>query len=177
MSDHWVFGFGSLMWDPGFRAVESRPGRIHGYHRRFSVLSYESWGSRARPGLAAALHAGGSCQGRALRVAARDWPAVSAYLREREQAYRHVWLPCRTPEGPITALTFVSDSAHPRSALALDFPTTVRHLAGGVGSKGSSRDYLFNTIACLREQGSPPGRYLRRLARAVGEEQGAGTGR
>ncbi len=164
---HWVFGFGSLMWDPGFEARESRPARIFGYHRRFSVLSYESWGSRAEPGLAVALHAGGSCHGLAYGVAPADWPGVEAYLRHRERAYRHVRVPCRTPAGTVRALTFVSDRGHPRSAPDLAPERVLRHLALGVGSKGSSRAYLANTIACLRARGLDPGPYLGGLERAV----------
>ena len=84
-SDLWVFGYGSLMWRPGFPFLESLPGRLRGYHRSLCVLSHVHRGTPERPGLVLGLDRGGSCRGMAFRVAGPEAAATLAYLREREQ--------------------------------------------------------------------------------------------
>jgi hypothetical protein len=75
--DLWIFGYGSLMWDPGFHHAEARPALVHGYHRRFCVYSYSYRGTRARPGLVLGLDRGGACKGIAYRVPRRHAKASS----------------------------------------------------------------------------------------------------
>ena len=82
--DIWVFGYGSLMWRPGFPHLEVAPALLHGYHRAFCIYSVHHRGSRERPGLILGLDRGGSCQGRAFRVAAADAEATIAYLDDRD---------------------------------------------------------------------------------------------
>ena len=89
----WVFGFGSLIWAPGFPYIERHAARLTGWHRAFSLISTESWGSEGAPGLIVTLERGGHCDGVAYGVARRNWPWVVGYLRRREQAYHHIALP------------------------------------------------------------------------------------
>ena len=156
MSDVWVFGYGSLMWDPGFPHAETAPALLRGWHRAFSIVSHESWGSADRPGLVAALHPGGACRGLALRVPRR-------YRRVAAAAELH---------GPdrrmtVAAVTSVFDAGHERAVGKLPLPETARLIAQGEGGKGSSRGYLMNTVDCLENMGSRPGRPLRQLVAAV----------
>jgi cation transport regulator ChaC len=91
----WVFGYGSLMWRPGFAFVERHLATVHGFHRSLCVYSHVHRGTAARPGLVLGLDRGGSCRGVAFKVAALDREATIAYLREREQVtmvYREVVL-------------------------------------------------------------------------------------
>ena len=76
--DVWVFAYGSLMWTPGFEHLEVRPALLRGYHRAFCIYSRHAWGTDERPGLVVGLLPGGSCRGRALRVAADRKAAVLA---------------------------------------------------------------------------------------------------
>src|SRR5688500_12422581 len=69
--DLWVFGYGSLMWSPGFAYKQKAPGRLHGYHRALCILSTRYRGTRRKPGLVMGLCRGGSCWGMAFRVEAR----------------------------------------------------------------------------------------------------------
>lgn len=165
--DAWVFGYGSLMWDPGFPFLERHPALLQGWHRAFSLVSHEAWGSAEKPGLVLALHPGGACRATAFRVAAADWPEVEAYLQQRERAYRHIEIPVRLPHGRVRALTFAHDPAHPRYVGKLPLRQSAELIVQGVGHKGSSLGYLRGTYHGVRDMGFQPEPLLRNLMRAV----------
>lgn len=157
--DLWVFGYGSLMWRPGFAYVERHPARLMGYHRGFCVYSHHHRGTPERPGLVLGLMRGGSCRGIVYRVAAGDAAETVAYLRDREQVtlvYREARLAClRLTDGHrlAGALTYVADPAHGQYAGRLDADAQARLIAQGVGKSGRNPDYLDDFIAHLREEG------------------------
>src|SRR4051812_35408559 len=98
----WVFGYGSLMWRPGFAFLERRPATIYGYHRSLCVYSHVHRGTPERPGLVMGLDRGGSCRGAAFRVAHEIWDETLAYLRGREQVtmvYHETTLAARLDDG------------------------------------------------------------------------------
>ena len=92
----WVFGYGSLMWSPGFDFEDSFTGRIFGFHRDLCLWSTIYRGTERRPGLVWGLAGGGSCLGRAFRVHATQTTDVLEYLWEREMV-RHVYVPTLVP--------------------------------------------------------------------------------
>jgi len=152
----WVFGIGSLMWNPAFHFVERRPARVFGYHRRYCLWAGTGRGSHERPGLMLALERGGSCHGVAYRIAreAIDTELDVVWRREmRSGAYRPSWVAFHTPEGPEYAIAFTANRAHPRYVRELDEDETVRLLATGEGVLGSCCEYLFDTVAQLRSLG------------------------
>jgi cation transport protein ChaC len=153
----WVFGYGSLMWRPGFAYVERKTAIIHGRRRAFCIYSVHHRGTPARPGLVLGLAPGGSARGTAYRVAEADWPQTYAYLREREQpteTYFESWAPVRLPGGGAApALVFLSDKAHPQWAGDLDFEAQARLIAGASGLSGRNVDYLRDLVIHLREEG------------------------
>lgn len=153
---YWVFGYGSLMWDPGFPYLERRPALLRGYHRRFCLWSHRYRGTPERPGLVLGLDRGGSCRGVAFHVAADKAAAVKAYLWEREMlsnAYFPRLVPVACPGTAVLAQTFVIDPAHPQYAGRLDPETTACLIATSTGERGANRAYLENTLAHLREMG------------------------
>ena len=85
MTENWVFGYGSLMWKPGFEHIEARPALLRGAHRQLCVYSYVHRGTPERPGLVLGLDRGGACRGLAFKVADECWSDVLDYLRAREQ--------------------------------------------------------------------------------------------
>ena len=107
--DAWVFANGSLMWDPGFEPIETQPALLRGYHRAYCIYSHYAWGTQKRPGLVLGLLPGGSCRGRALRIAGDQRDDVLAYLDDRESAaYRRKLLPVAVSDGTVAAHTYVA---------------------------------------------------------------------
>ena len=186
--DIWVFGYGSLMWRPGFRFAESRPALLRGYHRALCVHSRRYRGTEDCPGLVVGLDRGGSCRGRAMRVRGDDAERVLAYLWKREMGgvYAAKTLRVVTPEGPVRALCFVCDRGHANYAGNLDAATTVAWIKRGRGIRGTALEYLENTVAHLDDLGIREGRLHDILQRAksphpptlrAGPSRSAGEGR
>lgn len=157
MGDLWVFGYGSLMWRPGFPFLERQVGTIRGYHRRLCVYSHHHRGTPERPGLVLGLDRGGACRGLLFRVAAADRDATIAYLREREQVtavYREIEARVAVaPDRVVTALAYVVDRQHSQYAGVLPREALLAHVRQGVGVSGANPDYVLNTVAHLEELG------------------------
>jgi glutathione-specific gamma-glutamylcyclotransferase len=152
----WVFAFGSLIWNPAFHFAERRTARIHGFHRQFCLWARAGRGSPERPGLMLSLQSGGSCTGVAYRLARGAVTTELDVLWRREMstmAYRPVWTIARTPEGPEPAIAFSANREHERYVPGLEDGAVVRYLATGAGPMGRCCDYLFDTVAHLRQLG------------------------
>lgn len=157
MGNFWVFGYGSLMWRPGFAHVEIARARLHGFRRSLCVYSWVHRGSAERPGLVLGLDRGGSCVGLAFRVPNKLRDEVVAYLRERElvtAVYLERLLPVRLASGEnVMALCYVVDRAHRQYAGRLTVEEAAKIVIGGVGQSGRNEDYLFNTVDHLKALG------------------------
>ncbi|WP_372398565.1 gamma-glutamylcyclotransferase [Azospirillum sp. HJ39] len=162
-ADLWVFGYGSLMWNPGFSFAERHAATLPGYHRAFCVASHRYRGTPERPGLVLGLDRGGSCRGIAFRVAVPDVPSTLDYLWEREMDNR-VYLPRmlrvrlrdgRSAEGleAVTACCFVVDRDHPQYCRGMDDAAVVCRIADCCGQRGPNIDYLANTVSHLEDLG------------------------
>ncbi len=171
--DLWVFGYGSLMWRPGFDFVERRLAWLRGYHRALCIYSHVHRGTPERPGLVLGLDRGGSCRGVAFRVAAAKAEATIAYLRAREQVtavYVERTVRVRLDDGrEVTALTYVVDRAHVQYAGKLPLDTIIAHVRGAVGQSGDNPAYVLNTHRHLKEL-SLRDPVLARLVRALARE-------
>ncbi|CAM5479348.1 cation transport protein ChaC [Aquamicrobium terrae] len=153
MGDFWVFGYGSLIWRPGFVHVETQRARLFGYRRSLCVYSFVHRGTRERPGLVLGLDRGGSCVGLAFRVPGDLRGEVLAYLREREQVtlvYLERTLDVRLENGEsVPAVAYVADRRHEQYAGALDEADAAAVVTGAVGQSGPNEEYVLNTIAHL----------------------------
>ncbi len=147
--DLWIFGYGSLMWSPGFAYEQKALARAHGYHRALCILSTRYRGTRRRPGLVMGLCRGGSCWGMAFRVDARRVHRTLASLWEREMP-RRVYEPrlVRVQVGRrrVRALAFLADPRHPSYVKELDLHGRARLVAQGIGQRGACVDYIRNTL-------------------------------
>jgi len=165
----WVFGYGSLMWNPAFRYVESRTARIHGFHRQFCLWARGGRGSAERPGLMLSLESGGSCTGVAYRIAPGAAVSELDVLWRREMSswsYRPVWATAYLRRRSEPAIVFAVNRSHERYVPGLDTDTIARYLATGAGLNGSCREYLFDTAEHLQELGIRDSR-IEALARRV----------
>jgi cation transport protein ChaC len=166
----WVFGYGSLMWRPGFPFTERRHARLHGYHRSLCVLSHVHRGTPERPGLVLGLDRGGRCHGVAFRVPTEEAEATMQYLREREQVtavYRERRLSVRLEDGrTVDGLAYVVDRGHPQYAGRLAEPDLLRLVRQGQGMSGANSDYVRSTYEHLLQMGVVDAT-LERLARAL----------
>jgi len=156
--DLWVFGYGSVMWRPGFAHRESRPARLFGYHRALCVWSWVHRGTRQAPGLVLGLDAGGSCIGHAFRVAAEDKEAVADYLYRRElvtPAYIAMLHPVYIGSRRLTALAFKVDRQHDQYAGKLSAAAAAAVVRGASGVSGANPDYVASTVQHLDELGIP----------------------
>ena len=176
----WVFGYGSLMWRPGFPHARAVRARVTGYHRGFCIYSMHHRGTEARPGLVLGLDRGGVCEGMAFLVPPDAIAATLAYLREREQVsgvYRETYLPLTLEEGArpeVLGLAYVVERAHPSYAGTLPLPTEADLIRGARGISGTNLDYLINTLAHLAELGIRE-RRLERLMVLIGPHLSRGA--
>lgn len=154
MGDFWVFGYGSLMWKPGFSFAEESRAKIHGLHRSLCIYSYKHRGTEARPGLVFGLDQGGTCQGVAFRVIEEDRDAVIGYLRERElitNVYKEMWREIELSDGrKVSSLVYVVDQEHQQYAGPLSHEEQLHLVSGASGMSGHNVDYVVNTVQQLQ---------------------------
>ncbi|MDE0968741.1 MAG: gamma-glutamylcyclotransferase [Octadecabacter sp.] len=153
----WVFGYGSLLWNPGFKPAETVTATLSGYHRSFCMLSIHHRGSVEKPGLVLALDAGDAiCTGVAFRVAEPDELHVLDELRERElvsSAYEEAHLPLALRDGrEVLALAYVIKRNHEQYC-QFDLERQAQMIARSVGGRGPNPEYLFNTVEHLLKMG------------------------
>ncbi|MGL6210671.1 MAG: gamma-glutamylcyclotransferase [Paracoccaceae bacterium] len=159
MDAFWVFGYGSLIWDPGFPVAERVVARATGWHRSFCMRSIHHRGSIADPGLVLALdaQAGAVCDGVAFRVDPGAEAATLAALRARElvsSAYLEKTLPLTLSDGrQVDALTYVIDPDHTQYCGGLPLAEQAAIIARAHGGRGANRDYLFATADHLADLG------------------------
>lgn len=152
----WVFGYGSLMWKPGFSYRDASEARLHGYHRRLCVYSWVHRGTQERPGLVFGLDRGGACKGFAFEIAPEQEDEVIAYLDARElvtDVYRRKRLTITTGQGRVPAWCYVVRRDHPQYAGKLTEAELLAMIEKGEGRSGHCRDYVLSTVAHLEELG------------------------
>jgi glutathione-specific gamma-glutamylcyclotransferase len=155
----WVFGYGSLLWEPGFEFTEKVKARLDGWHRSFCMRSIHHRGTEAAPGLVLALDAApeASCMGLAFAVAPERAATTLSYLRDRElisSAYLERVLPVALADGrAVEAVTYVIDPDHVQYCGGVALEEQARIIARASGGRGENRDYLWNTAQHLHELG------------------------
>jgi cation transport protein ChaC len=156
--DLWVFGYGSLMWRPGFDFIERTEARLVGAHRALCVYSFFHRGTPERPGLVLGLDRGGTCRGIAFRVASRKRADTLAYLRAREQVtavyrecLRRIWL--KGDDRQVSALCYMVDRGHAQYAGRLPLDEQLHLVRLGHGQSGPNRDYVIATVDAMEAMG------------------------
>jgi glutathione-specific gamma-glutamylcyclotransferase len=155
----WVFGYGSLLWKPGFDVAESVIGRLPGYARSFCMRSIHHRGTVEHPGLVLALDAmtGRACDGMALRVMPGQEEQTLEYLRERElisSAYVEKTLDVQLTDGrTVAAVVYVIDADHDQYCGGMPLEEQAQIITTAVGGMGPNTEYLFNTASHLSQIG------------------------
>ena len=152
----YVFGYGSLLWRPGFDYRSTHRARIHGFHRALRVWSFHHRGTPDRPGLVLGLDRGGSCLGCLFEIDADDKRATAEYLWAREMV-TDVYIPrlvtVHCEAGRFTALTFVLDRNHEQYAGPLRPNHAAHHIRAACGASGANPEYVRETVAGLERLG------------------------
>jgi cation transport protein ChaC len=167
--DLYLFGYGSLIWNPAFHYVAQSSATLHGWHRRFCLKTYAGRGTPEAPGLLLALDHGGACKGVAFRIGAGQAREELGLVWRREMyggSYNARWVRLKTPEGERRAITFVCNRKHPRYLPEICDLETARLIATGSGDLGSCREYLENTVQHLAALGMRDSG-LERIVRAL----------
>lgn len=174
--DAWVFGYGSLMWNPAINVLDSRKAHVRGYHRTFCLTLSVGRGVPEKPGLMLGIDRGGSCTGVAHRIAANEVESELSILWLREMmsgAYEPRWVNADVDGHKRTrVLTFVINRSHPRYEGTLAETEVARRIAHAEGIIGTNRDYLYRTARYLAERGIEDGplRGLERRVREIANE-------
>lgn len=177
----WVFGYGSLIWNPGFRFVERQPALLEGYHRAFCRYSFRHRGTPEAPGLVIGLREGGTCLGMAYRLVPAAEAEALAYLDGREGAGYHrlvrpVRLQAPAAVRTLPAWVYVPNPEHPSYFGRQDPAQVARIVADGRGESGTALDYLASLVAHLRTLGVEEPELLDVLRRAQAlQPQAAGA--
>ncbi len=175
--DVWVFGYGSLMWNPAFAFAEQRIGLLSAWHRRFCLWLEIGRGSPTNRGLMLALDRGGSCRGVAFRIPARHARPELLLIWRREMfgtAYLARWVKIRTAETTVRAITFVVNRDHTRYAGKLTDQGAAAHIATASGSLGTCAAYFSNTLSHLKSLGIDDAG-MRRIAASMKSDPAATT--
>jgi len=154
--DVWVFGYGSLMWNPAFHFAERCLATIHGYHRSFCLSTPVGRGTPQHPGLLLGLDRGGSCHGVLYRIAAGCVEEELDIVWSREMvagSYRPVWVNARVQRAVRPAIAFAIDRSRPTYAGRLGLDEVAGRIASAAGMIGRCVDYLEETVAHLDELG------------------------
>ena len=165
----WVFGYGSLMWNPAFHYLERQTALLYGFHRRFCLWTHAGRGTPENPGLTLALERGGSCRGVAFRISDELVESELGIVWRREMvsgAYAPRWVTVRIEGEEMRAVTFVINHDHDRYAGLLPENRVAEVIAGAAGGLGPCAEYLHNTVEHLEELGIHD-RSLMRLSHQV----------
>ena len=158
----WIFGYGSLMWKPNFSYLEAQPALLRGYHRSLCVYSIRHRGTPEKPGLVMGLDRGGSCRGQAFLLAAGEVPNIMTYLYKREMetnCYNPKFLNVKLlDQRKVKAFHFLVRRDHEQYTGKLSVVEAAELVLSGSGPKGTSLEYLENTLHHLNRLGINKGK-------------------
>ena len=153
----WIFGYGSLIWNPSFKYDMRIPAHLYGYHRRFCLRTTITRGSPEKPGLVLGLDRGGSTKGILFRIPASIAAKECDVIWKREMlngAYKPSWVKAKSEDGQLfEALTFIIKRGHPSFSAPIPDEEIVKMIAEASGIVGSNSEYLFKTEEALKDAG------------------------
>jgi cation transport protein ChaC len=171
----WLFGYGSLIWNPAFHFTDRLVGTVFGWHRRFCLWTHLGRGCPEEPGLVLGLERGGSCRGAVFHIAPEAVEEELTIVWRREMisgAYVPRWVDVHTGLGTVRAITFVINRAHARYARYLPDERVAEVIATAQGWLGPCAEYLINTVDHLAALGIHDRPLARLRARVLARSAG-----
>lgn len=156
----WVFGYGSLIWRPGFPFVRREEGWISGWSRRFWQGSPDHRGTPENPGRVVTLipDPGSRCWGVAYELPAAERDEIMNALDIREQAgYERILTTVHLRDGESSledVLMYVAREENPCFLGPCALEELARWVRSCEGPSGSNEDYVRTLAAALREMGA-----------------------
>lgn len=154
MDDFWVFGYGSLMWRPGFDFIEKQRAKLFGYRRTLCIHSHIHRGTPEKPGLVLGLDRGGSCSGVAFKVSGTKRDEVFEYLHARELVtnvyIERIGKVQLADQSRVPAFCYVADLNHKQYAKNISVEKAVEIVRDSVGQSGHNIEYVTSTVEQLR---------------------------
>jgi len=134
----WIFGYGSLIWNPGFRVDEKILGYIKDYRRVFYLACTDHCGTPQFPARTCTLEAqkGAICWGRAYCV--RGGPEKEKLAMEEEGEYATPFL-----TGVLVFTSTPNNAINKYYLGPAPLEEMARQIAKAAGPCGNNRDYLF----------------------------------
>ncbi|MDI3283342.1 gamma-glutamylcyclotransferase [Polyangium sp. 15x6] len=153
----WIFGYGSLLWRPGFPYVEAKAARVAGLSRRLEQGSPDHRGTPERLGRVATLvpAPGAHVGGLVYALAPAEADVILAALDEREQGgYDRVAVRAELHEEATTieAITWIARPGNPWHLGPAPFEAMVADVLEARGPSGTNVEYvlrLAETLAAL----------------------------
>jgi len=165
----WIFGYGSLMWDPRIKFLEKMAGTLLGYHRDFCVWTQLARGSAQMPGLGLGLESGGSCKGVLFKIDPKFAETELQKVWERElytAVYNPIWGKVSSSKKSIRAISFITNKNHMQYCGEMNLRDRAYYIRSATGKNGPCIEYLKNTIMYLAKSGSNDA-YLNQLLEEV----------
>jgi len=166
----WVFGYGSIIWRPGFPYRRAAVAGLDHRRRRFWQGSTDHRGVPGAPGRVVTLveEPGHRCWGRAFELDPADRHEILAGLDHREQGgYQRLSLPLHLEDGrEVRGLTWIATADNdnylgPASDLAI-----ARQVLASKGPSGPNSEYVLRLDEALRTTGHEDG-HVARIAALV----------
>lgn len=156
----WIFGYGSIIWRPGFDFVERREGYVEGWKRRFWQGSTDHRGVPEAPGRVVTMLPEEQARtwGAAYRVEQVEWERIVSRLDHREKGgYEQHSVRVLTPENPERqikdALVYVATPDNPEYLGPAPDEVIIRQIIRSHGPSGANIDYFRRLSAAMRDMG------------------------
>jgi len=153
----WIFGYGSLIWNPSFSYHHRRLARIDHWVRRFWQGSTDHRGVPGYPGRVVTLvpKPAGDCWGVAYKCGKSDNGQVLKGLDHREKGgYHREWVKLNFTDGSTSrGLVYMAGPDNPDYLGPADKDDIASQILSARGPSGSNREYLRNLTRALRTLG------------------------
>jgi cation transport regulator ChaC len=162
----WIFGYGSLIWRPGFPYRERRLAHAIGWRRVLAQGSPDHRGTPSRLGRVVTLvpAEGARCGGVAYAIDETSQEAILAALDEREQGgYERVAIDVELDHPPreaVRAVTWIASPENPYHLGEAPLAQLIDEIAASVGPSGTNIEYVLRLAEALRELGIEDGAIL-----------------